>query len=127
MSADIDNIRARHELAATGLSGRTNCVLPLDIAGAWAEGHTDRGALLAEVDRLTAELAESRAAYDEVCRMVGTGALRPSPRPAVGSIIVDSNGNEAVVLGYNDAGVALIGTAPGHIEDARRQADGGAA
>jgi hypothetical protein len=57
MNADIDAIRHRH--AETSRLGDTG------------SAHQDRGVLLAEVDRLTAELAEARDDYDAVCRSVG--------------------------------------------------------
>ncbi len=71
MSADIDAIRQRHERWSQEAA-------VLAAAGSWhafarlvAQAVDDRGVLLAMVDALTAELAESRAAYDVVCREIG--------------------------------------------------------
>lgn len=109
MSADLDAIRHRHQVATDAIRQGQ---LPTDVANAWAAGHDDRGALLDivdrlakenarladerdgaiviarlqsdkvdrsrwDLDRLTAELAESRAAYDAVCRSVGASLRRP--------------------------------------------------
>ena len=64
--ADLDAIRRRHADAASLSALYRQGVI---------EVHDDRGVLLAEVDRLTAELAEGRAAYDALCRDVGNYAL----------------------------------------------------
>jgi hypothetical protein len=51
----------------------------------WMNGHgdaamaaTDRAKLLDEVDRLGAQLSESRAAYDALCRQIGRTARERS-------------------------------------------------
>ncbi len=75
MSADtayidtlIAEIRERHEAHARRAEQS-------DVIG-WA-AHLDRAALLTIVEQLTEELAESRVAYDAVCRSVGASLRRP--------------------------------------------------
>ena len=61
MSADIDRIRQRHKAVDRSVW----------VASDGIEAHEDRGVLLAEVDRLTAALAEARDDYDAACRAIG--------------------------------------------------------
>ena len=94
---DLDAIRQRHQVAAAGIC-----------AAAWAE-HVRRDedgerqpageapfatmrsaadaalVLLAEVDRLTRELAKGRAAYDALCREVAAYRCAGTCMPAGGA------------------------------------------
>lgn len=74
---DLDAIRRRHQVADDGIRNRTWCVLPPEVGHAWGHAHADRAALLTIVDRLAEELAESRAAYDAVSRLIGASLRRP--------------------------------------------------
>jgi hypothetical protein len=68
LDALIGDIRQRHARHARRAEQS-------DVAGFAA--HEDRASLLAIVEQLTEELAESRAAYDAVCRSVGASLRRP--------------------------------------------------